>query len=128
MTKHRKIITTVLTIAGDAILTFIVFFFLLIYFGTTPKISCGMTGSITAENVEKACREYLPFFHPILMLEIFIGLILIGVSNYFIFRPLFKKPYVATAVVLTAYVILIGLLYCFLYNDFITSNVSNLEC
>lgn len=128
MTRNRKIITTVLTIAGDGIVTFIIFFLLLIYFGTTPKISCELTGFRTAENVEKACRDYLPFFHPILMMEIIIGLILIGLSNYFIFRPLYKKPLVATLVVLTVYIILIGLIYCFLYHDFITRNVSSLEC
>jgi hypothetical protein len=111
MTINSKIITIVLTIAGDAIVTFIVFCFLLIYFSTTPKISCEHTGPKTAESVEKACREYLPFFNLILMSEIFIGLILIGVSNYFIFRPLFKKPLVAMIVALIAYIILVGLIY-----------------
>ncbi len=109
-------------------MTFIVFFLLVIGFGTTPKISCQITEPATAENVEKACREYLPYFNQMFMTEIIVGFVIIALTNYFIFKSIYKKPFVATLISLIAYIITIAIIYNLLYQNYIDLNLSNLEC
>jgi hypothetical protein len=112
----------------DGVVTFIVFFLLVIGFGTTPKMSCQITEPATVENVEKAFREYLPYFSKMFMIEILAGFVIIALTNYFIFKSIYKKPFVATFIALTVYIITIGLIYNYLYQDFIDLNISNWEC
>ncbi len=116
------------TIIGDCVVTFIVFFLLVIGFGTAPKISCQITEPATMENVEKACREYLPYFSLMFMIEILAGFVTIALTNYFIFKSIYKKPFVVTFIALAVYIITIALIYNLLYQNFIDRNVSNLEC
>lgn len=117
-----------MTIIGDGIITFIVFILLVIGFGTAPKMSCQITGPVTSENLEKACREYIPYFSNMFLIEILVGFVIIALTNYFIFKAIFEKNFIATFIVLAVYIIIIGLIYNFLYQDYIELNLSNLEC
>lgn len=117
-----------LTMIGEGIVTFIVFFLLVIGFGTAPKISCQITEPATVENVEKACREYIPYFNQMFMIEILAGFIIIALTNYFIFKSIYKNPFVATIISISIYIIAIALIYNCLYQNYIDLNVSNLEC
>ena len=128
MTKSKRILITALTIIGDSLVTFVVFILLVIGFGTTPKMSCQITKPATIENIEQACRDYIPYFSNIFMIEILVGFVIIALTNYFIFKAIFKKNFVATFIALAIYIITIGLLYNFLYQNYIELNISNLEC
>lgn len=79
--KNNKIIVLLVIILNLAIV-FSVFVFFVIGFGTAPRIDCAHELN-SAKEIDEACRNQIPFFHKMFMVEIFIGLIIIVVSNYF---------------------------------------------
>jgi hypothetical protein len=116
--KFRNIFAVIVI---DCIISFIVFFLLIIGFGTMPKISSYYENT-DINSIKDEAQNYLLKTSKMFIVEILVGLAIILMLNYVILKNNFKNPFKHSVVIGVLYLIIFITLYFYLCQEFIQKN------
>ncbi|MGZ6539692.1 MAG: hypothetical protein ACXVEB_15055 [Bacteroidia bacterium] len=119
----KKILYILFATIIDGIISFIVLFLFVMGFATMPRIS-GYDPNQNLAKIRLDAEHYLSGSRMLFFTEMFVGLLLIFLTTYFLLRTIIKRPFLWTSGVCLIYLVAFITLYCCLCRDFIAGNMS----